>query len=554
MKSNPLISVIINNYNYEPYLKKSIKSALNQTYKNTEVIVVDDGSTDGSRKLIASYSGRIIPVLKQNSGQTSAFNAGFAASQGEIIIFLDADDTLFPSAAKEAIKIFLKDKNIAKVHWPMLIVDKNGENTGKINGPGEDAEGNLKNRVIQNGPFSYISPSTSGNAWNRQFLKKIFPLPEIEKITGFGSAGADETLSALAALYGIVKRIKTSQGTYRIHGKNDRFSRNFSERLLYDSSLTDYQCQILNSHCRQLGIKANLENWKRNNWWQKILLSVKEIEVLIKKGTAIILADGNTWGVDQSFGYKALPFSGPSDNQTAIRELERLRKQGAKFLVIAWPIFWWASAYPKFFDYLNSCYFCLLKNERLVIFKLGGDPKYQKPCYSQNWDQDYKEGKWDYLKSFGERNRYAVISACLFYFKSKPAILDIGCGQGILINKIKFGRYFGIDVSKTAIQSIPQKKNLFLKVADANKFETNKKFDAIIFNETLYYFKNWKFILNKYQKLMENNGIFVISMYDDRAIQKIWNFLDKKFNNLYYSSVFGSYPLPWKIGIFKLKS
>jgi glycosyltransferase involved in cell wall biosynthesis len=71
----PLVSVIVNNYNYARFLPDAIDSALRQTYGHVEVIVVDDGSTDESRVVIASYGNRIRAVLKRNGGQGSAFNA-----------------------------------------------------------------------------------------------------------------------------------------------------------------------------------------------------------------------------------------------------------------------------------------------------------------------------------------------------------------------------------------------------------------------------------------------------------------------------------------------
>ena len=100
MSDRDLASIIINNYNYGVFLREAVDSALNQTYLNTEVIVVDDGSTDRSREIIASYGDQIIPVLKGNGGQASAFNAGFAASRGEVVFFLDSDDILLPTAEK----------------------------------------------------------------------------------------------------------------------------------------------------------------------------------------------------------------------------------------------------------------------------------------------------------------------------------------------------------------------------------------------------------------------------------------------------------------------
>ena len=84
-------SIVISNYNYGRYLPDAIDSALAQTYADTEVIVVDDGSTDDSRRIIEAYRDRIVAIFKANGGQASALNAGFAASGGEVIVFLDAD-------------------------------------------------------------------------------------------------------------------------------------------------------------------------------------------------------------------------------------------------------------------------------------------------------------------------------------------------------------------------------------------------------------------------------------------------------------------------------
>jgi glycosyltransferase involved in cell wall biosynthesis len=105
---NPIIpvTVVINNFNYGRYLASAIDSALHQTYPRIEVIVVDDGSTDESRAVIAAYQDRVIPVLKENGGQASAFNAGFAHAQGDLLIFLDSDDILLPHVVEQVVAAF----------------------------------------------------------------------------------------------------------------------------------------------------------------------------------------------------------------------------------------------------------------------------------------------------------------------------------------------------------------------------------------------------------------------------------------------------------------
>ena len=114
--SPPLVSIIINNYNYEAFLAQAMESALAQTYTPVEVVVVDDGSVDNSRAVIeryaAQYKGRVIPVLKENGGQASALNAGVLASQVDIICFLDADDIYLPEKVAETVAAFEVDDSI----------------------------------------------------------------------------------------------------------------------------------------------------------------------------------------------------------------------------------------------------------------------------------------------------------------------------------------------------------------------------------------------------------------------------------------------------------
>ena len=81
---DPCVSIIINNYNYGRFLHSAIDSAIKQIYAHTELIVVDDGSTDDSRDIISSYGSKITPVFKPNGGQASALNAGFAVCRGDM--------------------------------------------------------------------------------------------------------------------------------------------------------------------------------------------------------------------------------------------------------------------------------------------------------------------------------------------------------------------------------------------------------------------------------------------------------------------------------------
>src|SRR5687768_8148568 len=191
----PLASVVVNNYNYARFLPHAIDSALAQTYAPLEVIVVDDGSTDESRAVIQSYGDRIIALLKENGGQASAFNAGFAAARGDVIVFLDADDVLLPDAVQQAMAAFAP--GVVKVHWPLWEIDQAGHRTGIVHPERALEEGNLKERSTLSGPVAGNSPPTSGNAWSRHLLEQVLPMPEQEF-----RINADGYLLTLAWIYG----------------------------------------------------------------------------------------------------------------------------------------------------------------------------------------------------------------------------------------------------------------------------------------------------------------------------------------------------------------
>src|SRR5688572_20554111 len=114
MVSRPMVSIIINNYNYGNFLRAAIDSCLKQIYPFKEVIVVDDGSTDDSKDIILSYGDKIIPLLKENAGQASCFNAGYNICHGDIILFLDADDFLADNALEKIVDAFI-DHSVSKV-------------------------------------------------------------------------------------------------------------------------------------------------------------------------------------------------------------------------------------------------------------------------------------------------------------------------------------------------------------------------------------------------------------------------------------------------------
>ncbi len=93
---SPMVSAVIPTYNYGQYVCEAVESALNQTYRNMEVIVVDDGSTDDTRERLAPYMDSIRYIYQENQGLSAARNTGIRAASGEWIALLDSDDTWTP--------------------------------------------------------------------------------------------------------------------------------------------------------------------------------------------------------------------------------------------------------------------------------------------------------------------------------------------------------------------------------------------------------------------------------------------------------------------------
>ena len=117
-------SIVIINYNYARFLRQAIESALAQTYNDTEVVVIDDGSTDNSSEVIRSYGDLIIPVFKNNAGQSSCYSRGLTVCSGDLVLFLDADDYLHPHCLTEAVGSW--KEGCVKAHFYLDVVDEDG--------------------------------------------------------------------------------------------------------------------------------------------------------------------------------------------------------------------------------------------------------------------------------------------------------------------------------------------------------------------------------------------------------------------------------------------
>lgn len=127
-----MVSVIITNYNYAQYVGQAVNSACSQSYKNIEILVVDDGSTDNSGEILqecARKDDRVRLIFQKNAGQAAATNKGIMEAEGEFIAFLDADDVWFADKLEKQIPLFA-NKDAGVIYSSVKLIDMNGEEFG----------------------------------------------------------------------------------------------------------------------------------------------------------------------------------------------------------------------------------------------------------------------------------------------------------------------------------------------------------------------------------------------------------------------------------------
>jgi glycosyltransferase involved in cell wall biosynthesis len=137
MTNLPLVSIITPSFNQAAYLEETINSVLSQDYLQkggqVEYILVDGGSTDGSLEIIQRYAGRLAWwVSEPDGGQTDALNKGFAHAHGQILAWLNSDDTYLPNAVSEAVATLQNHPESGMVYGDANLVDERGQVLGRF--------------------------------------------------------------------------------------------------------------------------------------------------------------------------------------------------------------------------------------------------------------------------------------------------------------------------------------------------------------------------------------------------------------------------------------
>jgi glycosyltransferase involved in cell wall biosynthesis len=201
--SQPLVSIVTPSYNQAAYLEETMLSVLEQDYPRIEYVVVDDGSTDESPEIIRRYADRLAWWTRQeNAGQPAALNRGFAHTSGELLGFLNSDDTLLPGAVSAFVEAFGDDRDLLLVYGD-AVTRENGREIGTLRARDWDPC-----ELVRTGANSVPQQASM---WRRQAWELAGPFDE-RSFFFF-----EYEFLVRLAVHGRAKRLVRPLATFRLH-------------------------------------------------------------------------------------------------------------------------------------------------------------------------------------------------------------------------------------------------------------------------------------------------------------------------------------------------
>lgn len=419
MSSPPLISIVLPTYNGCRYLREAIESCLQQTFTNWELILVDDASTDDTPALMRRYAAQDsrIRVIRNavNSKLPKSLNCGFAQARGEFFTWT-SDDNCYRREALATMLAFLEANPGADVVYAnYTVMDENGV-PRKFGPPGAGPLEELPFRNVVGACYLYrrkVHEELGGYAEDL-FLVEDYDF-WLRAATRFQLAFLNQDLY-LYRWHEQSLSLKQPENVLRAREKS--LARNLGRmrwltrpvwtrvwKDLIGQAIARRDRAAARSYFRhslpgdpfilfRLGLSAaaflflpaplnkqaqRLEAWQYRRRLQR---TVRELARIIPLGNDFILVDEEQLR-GQITSARAVPFlekdgeywGPPEDDETAIAEVERLRQGGANFIVFAWPAFWWLDHYAALRRHLQSQFRCVLEDEHLIVYELGGPVK-----------------------------------------------------------------------------------------------------------------------------------------------------------------------------------
>ena len=227
LPDQPLVSVLMSNYNYAPLAPEAIESVRSQSYGNWELIICDDGSTDNSLEVLQRYARldqRIRVIAKSNGGQATGFNAAYREATGDVLCFLDTDDVYMPSKLERVVAAFREHRDAGCVVNRLMRVDGNRRPQGLLPLLAELPRGWWGERLLATGGVLTEMPGTPGLNLRREVATWIFPAPEVAPL----NVCPDQVMLRVAPLLSRIVAISEPLAEARLHTRNTYMRPRFS--------------------------------------------------------------------------------------------------------------------------------------------------------------------------------------------------------------------------------------------------------------------------------------------------------------------------------------
>lgn len=212
---NPLVSIVVPAYNHARYLPEAIESILNQDYQNVELIVLDDGSTDMTPVILQNYGNRFHWESQKNMGQSDTLNKGWRLAKGEVLGYLSADDTLMPSAVREAVVELAAHPEAAATYCDFNLIDPESRVVRQVATPDFSYRDMLVHLICPPGPGAFFRRGAydAAGPWDPAYRQ----MPDYDFWLRLG-------------LYGSFIRIPRVLAGFRVHEASQTYSRTMPER------------------------------------------------------------------------------------------------------------------------------------------------------------------------------------------------------------------------------------------------------------------------------------------------------------------------------------
>jgi 2-polyprenyl-3-methyl-5-hydroxy-6-metoxy-1,4-benzoquinol methylase len=151
----------------------------------------------------------------------------------------------------------------------------------------------------------------------------------------------------------------------------------------------------------------------------------------------------------------------------------------------------------------------------------------------RRWNREYVAGSWDWLARLDEMAHHAVVAGYVAHMKPGGTVLDVGCGEGLLLDHLRgaAGGYLGVDFREAVARGMARRGTPAARflAADMNDFTTDERFDVVVFNESIYYLTDGVQGLIRYDRFLKPGGVVLLSMHGHPRNDRLWAQVEESY-------------------------